>query len=154
MKSSPPQQEAMVESWTADFLVFGQALYHWAIPPPCCWVSLFLKSVYEFLLNFWELKCLLRHWGVAFFLWAWWEWRCLWVSDEIYVVNNDQWLRGWGEWRSGNTRWVQGLVRKEKSKKENNKLEVTVNKELDEMNWPITGIDWKVERVTNNQCSQ
>ena len=28
MKSSPPQQHAVVEVWTADFLVFGQALYH------------------------------------------------------------------------------------------------------------------------------
>ena len=36
VKSSPPQQDAVVEFWTADFLVFGQALYHWAILPPCC----------------------------------------------------------------------------------------------------------------------
>ena len=35
VKSSPPQQDAVVETWTADFLVFGQALYHWAILPPC-----------------------------------------------------------------------------------------------------------------------
>ena len=33
MKSSPPQQVAVVEAWTADLLVFGQALYHWAILP-------------------------------------------------------------------------------------------------------------------------
>ena len=31
--SSPPQQDAVAESWIADFLVFGQALYHWAILP-------------------------------------------------------------------------------------------------------------------------
>ena len=30
MKSSPPQQDAVVETWTANFLVLGQALYHWA----------------------------------------------------------------------------------------------------------------------------
>ena len=30
MKSSPPQQDAMAETWTADLLVLGQALYHWA----------------------------------------------------------------------------------------------------------------------------
>ena len=33
VKSSPSQQEAVVEAWTADFLVFGHALYHWAILP-------------------------------------------------------------------------------------------------------------------------
>ena len=30
MKSSSPQQDAMTEAWTADFLALGQALYHWA----------------------------------------------------------------------------------------------------------------------------
>ena len=33
MKSSPPQQGAVAETWTADFLVLGQALYHWATLP-------------------------------------------------------------------------------------------------------------------------
>ena len=33
MKSSPPQQGAMAEGWTADLLVFGQAVYHWTILP-------------------------------------------------------------------------------------------------------------------------
>ena len=33
MKSSPSQQDAVVETWTADFLVLGQVLYHWAIRP-------------------------------------------------------------------------------------------------------------------------
>ena len=42
VKSSPPQQNAVVETWTAEFLVLGQALYHWAIlvvwlyPPDLC----------------------------------------------------------------------------------------------------------------------
>ena len=27
---TPPQQDAMAEAWTADFLVLGQAVYHWA----------------------------------------------------------------------------------------------------------------------------
>ena len=31
MKSSPSQQNAVAEGWTADFLVLGQTLYHWAI---------------------------------------------------------------------------------------------------------------------------
>ena len=30
VKSSPSQQDAMAEAWTADFLVLGQALYHQA----------------------------------------------------------------------------------------------------------------------------
>ena len=30
VKSSPPQQDAVAEAWTADLLVLGQALYHWA----------------------------------------------------------------------------------------------------------------------------
>ena len=34
MKSSPSQQNVVVKAWTADFLVFGQTLYHWAILPP------------------------------------------------------------------------------------------------------------------------
>ena len=34
-KSLPPQQDAVAEAWTADFLVFRQALYHWAMLPPC-----------------------------------------------------------------------------------------------------------------------
>ena len=29
MKSSPAQQDAVAEAWTANFLVFGQALHHW-----------------------------------------------------------------------------------------------------------------------------
>ena len=33
MKSSPPQQDAVVKAWTADILVLVQALYHWAILP-------------------------------------------------------------------------------------------------------------------------
>ena len=28
--SSPPQQNAVVEAWAVDLLVFGQALCHWA----------------------------------------------------------------------------------------------------------------------------
>ena len=31
MKSSPPQQDAVSEAWTADLLFIGQWLYHWAI---------------------------------------------------------------------------------------------------------------------------
>ena len=34
VKSSPLQQDVMVESLTADFLVLGQPLYHSAILPP------------------------------------------------------------------------------------------------------------------------
>ena len=33
MESSPPQQHVVAETWTAELLVFGQALYHWAILP-------------------------------------------------------------------------------------------------------------------------
>ena len=33
VKSSPSQQGAVVESWTTDFLVLGQAVYHRAILP-------------------------------------------------------------------------------------------------------------------------
>ena len=32
MKSSPPQQDAVVETWTVDFLVLGQAVYHSSYP--------------------------------------------------------------------------------------------------------------------------
>ena len=34
VKSSPPQQDAVAEAWTADLLVLGQALHHWATLPP------------------------------------------------------------------------------------------------------------------------
>ena len=34
MNSSPPQPDVVAEAWTADLLVFGQALYHWATLPP------------------------------------------------------------------------------------------------------------------------
>ena len=34
MKSPPSQQEAVAETWTADFLVFRRAFYHWAMLPP------------------------------------------------------------------------------------------------------------------------
>ena len=34
MKSSPSQQDVVVETWTAEPLVIGQALYHWATLPP------------------------------------------------------------------------------------------------------------------------
>ena len=34
MKSSPPQQDAIVKALTADFLVLGQSLYHRATLPP------------------------------------------------------------------------------------------------------------------------
>ena len=44
VKSSPPQQDAMAEAWTADFLALGQAFYHWAILPSC---NLLLKSEEE-----------------------------------------------------------------------------------------------------------
>ena len=30
VKSSPPQQDAVAEAWTADLLVLGQARYYWA----------------------------------------------------------------------------------------------------------------------------
>ena len=33
VKSSPLQQNVVTEAWTADFLVLGQVLYHWAILP-------------------------------------------------------------------------------------------------------------------------
>ena len=33
MKSSTPQQDAVVEAWTADVIVLGQTLYHWAVLP-------------------------------------------------------------------------------------------------------------------------
>ena len=39
MKSSPSQQDARAEAWTADFLVRGQALYHWATLPPYWYLS-------------------------------------------------------------------------------------------------------------------
>ena len=35
VKSSPPQQDAVVEAGTADFSAFEQALYHWAILASC-----------------------------------------------------------------------------------------------------------------------
>ena len=34
VNSSPRQQDAVAEAWTADLLVLGQALYHWATLPP------------------------------------------------------------------------------------------------------------------------
>ena len=41
VKSSPPQQNAVVEAGTADILVLGQALYNRAILPPvfCVFVN-------------------------------------------------------------------------------------------------------------------
>ena len=44
MKSSPPQQDAVAEAWTAVFLDLGQALYHWAMLP----VTRFFHSTIEF----------------------------------------------------------------------------------------------------------
>ena len=34
MKSSPSQQGAMAEAWTANLFSLGHALYHWATLPP------------------------------------------------------------------------------------------------------------------------
>ena len=33
VKSSSPQQDTVVEAWTADLLVLEQALYHWDTRP-------------------------------------------------------------------------------------------------------------------------
>ena len=33
VKSAPSQHNAVVEAWTTDFLVIGQALYHLTILP-------------------------------------------------------------------------------------------------------------------------
>ena len=59
MKSSSPQQDAMAEACTTNFLVFGQAFYHWAIVPPLIYVeyiyaqpALFLEvTVIQYLVN-------------------------------------------------------------------------------------------------------
>ena len=49
MKSSPPQQDAVVEVWTANFLAFRQALYHWAILQLDCRVYAPLRKGCHFL---------------------------------------------------------------------------------------------------------
>ena len=43
-KSSPPKQGAVAETWTADHLVLGQALYNWAILSPTKSSNILLKS--------------------------------------------------------------------------------------------------------------
>ena len=40
MQSSTPQQDAATEAWTADLIVFVQALYYWATLPP--WVGIWV----------------------------------------------------------------------------------------------------------------
>ena len=49
MKSSPPQQNAVVEGWTADFLVLRQAIYHWAILQPYwyCYTTIIIKILHK-----------------------------------------------------------------------------------------------------------
>ena len=52
MKSSPPQQDAVAKTWTTDFLVLGQALYHWAN----------LQKIWLLLLNYWRTLTRLSCW--------------------------------------------------------------------------------------------
>ena len=55
VKSSLPQQDAVAETWTADFLVLGQALYHWAtLPPTKCFNNIFLNVEFSIQLY---IKC-------------------------------------------------------------------------------------------------
>ena len=46
VKSSPSQQNAVTEAWTADFLVFEQAFYHWAILPPSNNYGIWQSNIY------------------------------------------------------------------------------------------------------------
>ena len=87
VKSSPLQQDAMAEAWTADFLVLGQALYHWATLPPC------------------SDACLCReHAGAAF---GKTEWKHLIVADDDVDVRYSKLL-------SATTQYLRDIIEDER----------------------------------------
>ena len=59
VKSSPPQQEATTETWTADFLVLGQSLYHRATLPPIEDILKFIFTSFNTVAKYFELLFLL-----------------------------------------------------------------------------------------------
>ena len=54
--SSPPQQDAVVEAWTAGISVLGQALYHWAIM-----LSFLPEYVFTFFCCLYQIYFLFAH---------------------------------------------------------------------------------------------
>ena len=49
-KSSPAQQDVVAEVWTADLLVLGQALYHWAtLSQAVCILCYYVANVSEYI---------------------------------------------------------------------------------------------------------